>query len=49
MEDKFIGSKAHETLWNELHKKGETGIKVSLSQMMNKWKNLKKRYSQRGR
>jgi hypothetical protein len=43
MEDKFQGTKSHETLWLQIQKKlADKGMKVSVSQIINKWKNLKK-------
>ena len=47
MEDKFQGTKSHETLWLQIQKKlADKGMKVSVSQIINKWKNLKKRYKE---
>ena len=43
MEDKFQGTKSHETLWLQIQKKlADKDMKVSVSQIINKWKNLKK-------
>ncbi|XP_071120924.1 uncharacterized protein [Mytilus edulis] len=47
IESKFVGAKAHETLWNEIQKKMEKqGVKISVAQIINKWKNMKKRYKE---
>ena len=44
MEDKFQGTKSHETLWLQIQKHlADKGMKVSVSQIINKWKNLKKK------
>jgi len=47
MEYKFVGVKSHETLWKEIHKKMEKqGVQISVVQIINKWKNMKKRYKE---
>lgn len=47
MDDKFFNSKQHDTLWNEILKKmKEEGVSVSRQQVINKWKNLKKKFKE---
>ena len=47
MEDKFQGTKSHETLWLQIQKKlADKGMKVYVNQIINKWKKLKKRYKE---
>ncbi|CAC5390386.1 unnamed protein product [Mytilus coruscus] len=47
IESKFVDVKSHETLWNEIQKTMEKqGVKISVAQIINKWKNMKKRYKE---
>ncbi|XP_033729732.1 trihelix transcription factor GTL1-like [Pecten maximus] len=46
-ETAFNGSKSHDTLWNEITTQmKKNGINVTKIQIMNKWKNLKKKYKE---
>ena len=43
----FFNSKQRDTLWNEILKKmKEKGVSVSRQQVINKWKNLKKKFKE---
>ncbi|CAC5368190.1 unnamed protein product [Mytilus coruscus] len=44
MEETFNGTKQHDTLWGKVVKKmNQEGVNVSIKQVINKWKNLKKK------
>ena len=46
-EEKFNSCKSYNALWKKIQKNlEEEGIFVTFSQVMNKWKNLKKRYKE---
>lgn len=47
MEDAFNGTKQHDTLWGKIVKQmNQEGVTVSSKQVINKWKNLKKKYKE---
>lgn len=46
-EDKFSGTKSHDVLWGEIaNEMKKNGIHVSKTQLINKWKALKKKYKE---
>ncbi|XP_069103545.1 uncharacterized protein [Argopecten irradians] len=46
-EEKFLSSKAHDTLWNEISSEMKRkNTNVTKIQLINKWKNLKKKYKE---
>ena len=45
LDEEFSKTKHHECLWGQIQKViSEAGIKISKQQVLNKWKNLKKKY-----
>lgn len=47
MDDAFYKNKNHETLWQKIFENmNSAGIKVTKQQIMNKWRNLKRKYKE---
>lgn len=47
MDDAFYKNKNHETLWQKIFKNmNSVGIKVTKQEIMNKWRNLKRKYKE---